>query len=191
MREIEEYKEHLRHCIDAIDSEGIDACADLLKQAWTSGNTVYVIGNGGSASTASHVACDLNKGSQVEGVRAMRVIGLADNMAHFSALANDLSFEDVFVEQLKCFMNSGDVVIGISASGNSPNCVKAFEYAKDKGGKTVGWLGFSGGKMKELSDASIHVPCNEYGPVEDAHLIINHIVTVVMKGWLENQKSWD
>lgn len=184
MNIVEQYKKDLMECLNAIDDEAISACADVYKKAWEQKKTIYVCGNGGSASTASHVACDLNKGAVVEGIRRLRVVGLADNVAHFTALANDFDYTEVFVGQLKNWLEPGDVVIGISASGNSPNCVKAFEYAKEIGASTMGWLGFGGGKMKELSDVAIHLPCNEYGPVEDGHLIINHILTLVIKDWL-------
>lgn len=184
---ISDYKKELALCLDAIDEAAIEACAELYRKAWDEKKTIYVCGNGGSAATASHVACDLNKGAVVDGVRRLRVVGLADNVAHFTALANDFDFTEIFVGQLKNWMEPGDVLIGISASGNSPNCVKAFEYAKEIGAHTMGWLGFSGGKMKELSDVSIHLPSNEYGPVEDGHLIINHILTLIIRDWLASK----
>lgn len=189
MSRVEQYKEELLRCLDGIRSEDIEACAKILQEAWLKRKTIFVCGNGGSASTASHVACDLNKGAAAEGVRSLKVIGLADNMAHFSALANDTAYSEVFVEQLKNWMEPGDVLIGISASGNSPNCVKGFEFARSLGCPTIGWLGFSGGAMKELSDRVVHVPSFEYGPVEDAHLIINHMLTLVMRDWLGEQQS--
>ncbi len=189
MNILTEYKKELAICLDAISEEAIEACAEVYKKAWRDKKTIYVCGNGGSASTASHVACDLNKGATVNGVRPLRVVGLADNVAHFTALANDFDYDEIFVGQLKNWLEPGDVVIGISCSGNSPNCVKAFEYAKENGAITMGWLGFSGGKMKELSDVAIHLPSNEYGPVEDGHLIINHILTVVIKDWLQSQEG--
>jgi len=187
MNLVENYKKELRICLDAIDEKSINACAEVYKNAWKNKKTIYVCGNGGSASTASHVACDLNKGATVKGVRRLRVVGLADNVAHFTALANDFDYTEIFRGQLENWLEPGDVVIGISASGNSPNCVKAFEYAREVGATTMGWLGFSGGEMKELSDVCIHLPSSEYGPVEDGHLIINHILTVAMHDWLECQ----
>ena len=141
---VKEYKEELQRCLGGIRQEDIDECAQVLQEAWLSRKTIFVCGNGGSASTASHVACDLNKGAAVEGARSLKVIGLADNMAHFSALANDSAYSEVFLEQLKNWMEPGDVLIGISASGNSPNCVKAFEFARELGCPTMGWLGFTG-----------------------------------------------
>jgi D-sedoheptulose 7-phosphate isomerase len=182
---VEDYKKELAVCLDAIDEEAIDACAEVYIKAWKEKKTIYVCGNGGSASTASHVACDLNKGATVSGVRRLRVVGLADNIAHLTALANDFDYSEIFTEQLKNLLEPGDVVIGISASGNSPNCVKAFQYARDNGATTMGWLGFTGGEMKGLSDVCIHLPSVEYGPVEDGHLIINHMLTIKLKDWFE------
>ena len=140
-----------------------------------------MIGNGGSASTASHMSCDLNKGASLFSEQPLRVMSLTDNMAHFSALANDEGYESVFSGQLRNLLTEKDMLIGISASGNSPNCVAAFHLAKEKGAKVLGLLGFSGGTMAELADFCITVASNEYGPVEDAHLIINHIVTEKLK----------
>ena len=180
------YKKELQKCVDSITEENIEAIFEIFKEAWTNDQTIYVCGNGGSASTASHMVCDLNKGASVEGVRPLRVIGLADNAAHFTALANDHAYDDTFVGQLRNFYRTGDVLVGISASGNSPNCVRAFNYIKTNDGKTVGLLGFTGGKMAEVSDASIILDSSEYGPVEDGHLIINHILTVKMKEWFES-----
>lgn len=189
MNIVEEYKKELSVCLDAIDQVAVERCAELCKEAWKNKKTIFVCGNGGSASTASHVACDMNKGAFVNGVRPLKVVGLADNVAHFMALANDLDFSEVFTGQLRNWMEPGDVLIGISASGNSPNCVKAFEYANELGAKTIGWLGFSGGRMKELSSVAIHLPSHEYGPVEDGHLVINHMLTQVMREWLASQKN--
>lgn len=184
-----EYKNELEKCLNSISQQSIDENVEILKNAWLNDKQIFVCGNGGSASTASHVGCDLNKGATVEGVRPLRVMGLADNVAHFTALGNDVSFEEIFVGQLRNHFREGDVLIGISASGNSPNCVKAFQYAKEKAGTTIGWLGFSGGKMKELSDSSIVLDSHEYGPVEDGHLIINHMITLAMRDFLNTQKA--
>lgn len=184
---LENYKKELLNCVAALDEETVNSCLEIYQRAWEQKKTLYVCGNGGSASTASHVACDLNKGAVVEGQRRLSVVGLADNVAHFTALANDFDYSEVFRGQLINWLEPGDVLIGISASGNSENCVKAFEYAKEVGATTMGWLGFSGGKMKELSDVCVHLPSFEYGPVEDGHLIINHILTELFRDWLEKK----
>ena len=175
------YIQSLHSALTALPAEHVEAGFDLIYTAHRAERDVFVVGNGGSASTASHMACDMGKGASIEGRRRLRIQSLNDNMAHFSALANDISYDAVFVEQLKNLIRRDDVLIGISASGNSPNVVNAFAYAKEVGAKTIGLLGFTGGKMKPLSDVAIHVDSDEYGPVEDAHLIINHIWTEQLK----------
>jgi len=172
-----DYINGLHASLQALPADVVEAGFDLIYEAHCKDRDVYVVGNGGSASTASHMACDMGKGASVEGRRRLRIQSLNDNMAHFSALANDISYDAVFVEQLKNLIRKDDVLVGISASGNSPNVVNAFAYAREVGAKTIGLLGFTGGKMKELSDVAIHVESDEYGPVEDAHLIVNHIWT--------------
>lgn len=178
----QEYIDTLHTALSALDPEQVDQGLETIWQAHQAGGTVYVIGNGGSASTASHMACDLGKGAAVSGKTRLRISSLTDNMAHFSALANDLSYDDVFVEQLKNLLRPDDVLIGISASGNSPNAVKAFDYARGVGAKVIGLLGFTGGKMKDLCDVVIHINSDRYGPVEDAHLVVNHI-------WVEQLRA--
>jgi len=182
-----QYIDHLHEALTALPDEAIEQGLELIWEAREKGRSVYVIGNGGSASTGSHMACDLGKGASVPGHRRLRIVNLADNMAHFSAIANDFSYEDVFVEQLENLLQEGDVLVGISASGNSPNAVKAFEYGRQQGAKVIGLLGFTGGKMKALADVVIHVPSDEYGPVEDAHLIVNHIWTQELRRRVEEE----
>jgi len=184
-----QYIDHLHEALSALPDQAIEEGLELIWEAREKGRSVYIVGNGGSASTGSHMACDLGKGDSVPGHRRLRIVSLADNMAHFSALANDLSYDDVFVEQLKNLLQKDDILVGISASGNSPNAVKAFEYAKSQGAKVIGLLGFTGGKMKELCDVVIHVPSDEYGPVEDAHLIVNHIWTQELRRRVEAEGS--
>lgn len=180
-RVVREYHAEISKCLSALTPERVAECVEVLVSAWNDRRTVYVCGNGGSASTASHVVCDLNKGAAVPGVRPLRVVGLTDNVSHMTALANDIDYSEVFRGQLFNWLDPGDVVIGISASGNSPNCVAAFEFAREVGATTMGWLGFDGGAMLGLSDVAVHLPSGEYGPVEDGHLMLNHMVTVAMR----------
>jgi D-sedoheptulose 7-phosphate isomerase len=174
---IRAYFQKLRVLFDTLDLESLANVMDLLETARRDGRQVFIIGNGGSASTASHWACDLNKGASLAGHRRLRVISLTDNMAHFSAIANDCGYEKVFTEQLRNILQSGDIVIGISASGNSPNLVDAFEYANEHGACTIAIVGFRGGKIATLADRVVHVKSDEYGPVEDMHLIFDHVIT--------------
>jgi D-sedoheptulose 7-phosphate isomerase len=146
-----------------------------MEKAYLSNNQIFICGNGGSAGTSNHMVNDLAKGSSVEGKRRLRVIGLADNMSLFSALANDCGYETVFVEQMKNLWNPGDVLIAISASGNSPNVVKAAEFARNNQGHVIGLVGFTGGKLLELSHTAIHFKSHNYGVVEDAQLMFSHL----------------
>jgi D-sedoheptulose 7-phosphate isomerase len=184
----QQYVDELHGALSRIPLAEVERGLDLIYQAHREERDVYVIGNGGSASTASHMACDLGKGASIPGKRRLRITSLNDNMAHFSALANDIGYEHVFVEQLRNLIRAGDLLIGISASGNSPNTVKAFEFARGIGAKTIGLLGFSGGAMKPLSDVAIHVKSDRYGPVEDAHLIVNHIWTEQLRERMEQEE---
>ncbi len=178
MERIKRYIANLQAAINALSIDKIRSVIELIMQTYRADKQIFVIGNGGSASTASHFACDLGKGTIVEGKPRLRVISLTDNVALMSAWANDLSYEDIFVEQLKNLLNPGDLVIGISASGNSVNVTKAIEYANLMGCPTVGLTGFGGGKLAKIADESIIVDSHDYGPVEDIHLIIDHIIGV-------------
>ena len=176
------YLQVLNEGLSSMDLSAVGRGFDLIYETFKSDGTVYIIGNGGSASTASHMACDLGKGaSQNPKNRRLRVMSLNDNMAHFSALGNDCGYESVFEEQLKNILRRGDLLVAISASGNSPNLVRAVSFANENGASTVGLLGFDGGALKKMSTVAIHVPVNEYGQAEDVHLIINHIWTEMLK----------
>lgn len=148
----------------------------ILERAYLDDKQIIVFGNGGSASTASHFVCDLGKGASFPGLRRFRILSVNDNMAMLSAYANDLSYEDVFAESLKNYVRPGDVVIGITASGNSPNVLKAMQVAREAGAHTLGWIGFGGGKLKGMVDSHITLSSRNYGVVECAHVILHHIV---------------
>lgn len=148
---------------------------DAMTKVYLRGNTVYICGNGGSAGTSNHMVNDLSKGTVSEGKKRLRVVGLADNMSLLTAYANDCGYETIFVEQLKSLWNPGDLLIAISASGNSPNVVKAAEYARQNGGEVIGLVGFTGGKLKDLSNYGLHFKSNNYGAVEDAQLMFSHL----------------
>lgn len=148
---------------------------DALVKAYAAGSTIFICGNGGSAGTAGHMVNDLAKGSVVDGKKRLRVIGLADNMSLLTAYANDNGYESIFVEQMKSLWNPGDVLIAISCSGNSPNVVKAAEYARANGGEVISLVGFSGGKLKDLSNHPIYFKSYNYGSVEDAQLMFSHL----------------
>jgi D-sedoheptulose 7-phosphate isomerase len=139
---------------------------------------IYIIGNGGSSATASHMVNDLGAGLRRRNIINFDVVSLGDNSPVVTAIANDIGYENIFYMQMKGLINSNDIVIAISCSGDSPNIIKSVDYAKDLGCKIIGVTGFNGGYLKSISDISFHVnaPKNEYGLVEDAHMILDHIL---------------
>lgn len=169
----------LRDLIDELPAERIAAMGEVLYAVWRDGRQVFVIGNGGSASTASHVACDLGR---IEHPRStFRVAGLADNVALLSALANDLGYEHVFVEQLRPQLRAGDALVSISASGRSPNVLAAMRFAREQGATNLALLGFDGGDAIHLADEHVLVASDEYGLVEDVHLAVNHLLVAYLR----------
>lgn len=171
------YLDYLKKVIDALDVEEIGAFARVLLDARERDARIFFIGNGGSAATASHFANDIAIGSRTW-KKPFRAMSLTDNVAIMTAVANDYGYEEIFILQLKTVMQPGDVVVAISASGNSPNVLKAIEYANENGATTVGLTGFDGGKLRRLAKSAVHVPTSkgEYGPVEDVHMIFDHLV---------------
>jgi D-sedoheptulose 7-phosphate isomerase len=181
------YADYLVTLIQQLDHEKIATCISHLEEARQNDNTIFVVGNGGSSSTASHIGNDfglavLKKSNKTEN-KSYRALALTDNLSVISAIGNDSTFENIFVDQLKVHFRKGDKLIVISASGNSPNLVVASEWFKKQGGAVIGWLGFDGGKLKNIVDLSIVVesPKGEYAPVEDLHLVINHIIVTWMQ----------
>ena len=152
-----------------------------LLNARDSGKRVYICGNGGSASTASHMASDLNKGANRDDSPRFKAMSLTDNIPAMLAWANDASYEDIFVEQLKNHLEKGDVVIGISGSGNSSNVLKAIHYGNDQGAVTIGLSGFDGGKLSKVAKISYVVPNNCMQQVEDLHLLIEHMLSLILR----------
>lgn len=170
------YIETLKTVLDAFPHAEFEQMMDEFFKAHRDGRRIFIMGNGGSASTASHWACDINKGCCKDGVpNRYRMICLNDNIATMLAYANDISYDDVFVEQLRNFFEPGDVVIAISGSGNSTNVLKAIQWANTNGGTTVGLCGYSGGKLKALARIPLHIAVNDMQQVEDLHLMIAHM----------------
>lgn len=188
---IKSYFTEIKRCLDSLDTRAIELAIDMLIQAYKNDRKVFILGNGGSASTSSHMACDLGKGTLQRiydnTERRLKVISLTDNVAIMTAFANDLSFEDIFVQQLRNLVETDDIVIAISGSGNSKNVVKAVEYAKFCGAKTIGLLGFkTGGKLGKIVDCAIIADSSYYGPIEDIHGILNHVIA----SWIANVKNF-
>ena len=176
------YKEKLKKGLDNIPFPAVNRLIDLLLQARDSGTQIFIMGNGGSGASASHFAGDLNKGlslhQSVE--KRYRCISLVDNFPTILSLANDVSYQDIFLEQLKNFLRPGDLVIALSGSGNSKNVLKAVKYANAMGNTTVGFTGFDGGKLRNLSDLSIHIPIFDMQIAEDMHMMLLHLVFSVL-----------
>ena len=181
------YFSYLTEVLESVDEIEINKLGDVFEFARANGNTIFVAGNGGSAATATTMANDIGfdiiKKTGTD--KPFRVFSLVDNNSVVTAISNDVGYENIFINQLKIHYREGDSLIVISASGNSPNVLKAAEWVKSKGGTIIGFLGFTGGQLIELCDINIHVKAEpgEYGPVEDAHLIMNHILA----HWFQNK----
>lgn len=186
---IQEYLEDIKRILGSVEEDLInrmDKLASILIKARENRNTIFIMGNGGSASTASHFVGDLSKGTIVDGFPRFKAVALTDNVPNMLAWANDEGYEQIFVEQLKNLMEPGDVVIGISVSGNSMNVIKAIEYANRNGGLTIGLSGYDGGKLVKCAQENIHVPSSYMQKVEDIHLLIEHLLTSLIR---EEQKQ--
>lgn len=175
---IENYIQNLQSVLSNIDIKSIQKIIDTMESVAAVNSKIYIIGNGGSAATASHMANDLSIGLKLREIRNFNVESLSDNSSVCTAIANDVGYENIFYAQLKNKITKDDLLIAISCSGNSANIVKAAEYAKEIGTTIVGMTGFEGGKLRELSDIEFHVATNkgEYGIVEDVHMILDHII---------------
>jgi len=182
-----EYLSYLSETLNRVDENEINRLAAIFESSRLNGNTIFIAGNGGSASTATTMANDIGFDiiKKTATNKPFRVFSLVDNNSIITAIANDVGYENIFVNQLKIHYRPGDCLIAISASGNSPNVLKAAEWVKSKNGSIIGFLGFTGGKLIEFCDIKIHVKTEpgEYGPVEDAHLIMNHILA----HWFQNK----
>ena len=176
------YVKELQGLLDLLPAQEIDRVCDVLYQAYQKNRTVYLFGNGGSAALASHMACDLGKGTfapnhvPLPGVKRFKVLSLTDNVPMVTAWANDTAYDNVFAEQLANFIEAGDVAFGISGSGNSINILRALTLAKQCQAITIALAGFHGGKVRSLVDYPVIVRCNNMQQVEDIHLVIAHIV---------------
>jgi D-sedoheptulose 7-phosphate isomerase len=165
--------------LSQLDHAAIGGVVHAVREAGRSGRSIFTIGNGGSAAVASHFVNDMGVNSWVDGQPGFHVQCLSDNFASVTAVANDVSFEDVFRRQLECNLKRGDVLIAMSVSGNSENIVRAVHHANESGAVTVGMCGFSGGRLAEIAQHLVHVrsTADEYGPVEDAFSVVCHMIS--------------
>lgn len=185
----QEYISELEGALEKIRKEDIEKIIEILAGAYSSERSVFIIGNGGSASTASHFACDLGKGTLERhydmNKKRFRVYSLTDNVALMTAYGNDLSYDDIFAQQLRNLIKNGDILIAITGSGNSKNILKAIKLANDMGAVTVGFLGFDGGKAAEIVDHKIIIASSNYGVIEDLHLVLGHMISQELKKKIE------
>lgn len=178
------YLDNLSMVIAALPRDPVARIAEALLGAQRDGRTVFILGNGGSAATASHLACDLAKTASMPGQPRLRALAFTDNVPLLTAWGNDASYDVVFAEQVETFVRAHDIVIAISASGNSPNVLAAARAARDLNARVVGITGFGGGQLQALCDICLVVPSHEYGPVEDVHMILVHAVTAAIRAEL-------
>jgi D-sedoheptulose 7-phosphate isomerase len=185
------YLADLNKVLGALPLEAARRAVDILEEAYRANHTVFLFGNGGSAALTSHLAADLGKGTHVpgpaslEGVKRLKVLALTDNVPKLTAWANDTDYERVFAEQMENFIAAGDVAFGISGSGNSASVLRGLELAREKGATTVGLVGSGGGKMNALLDCAIIVPSDHMQKVEDAHLVLAHLIFLDFKSRIE------
>ncbi|MFZ0320852.1 MAG: SIS domain-containing protein [Candidatus Sulfotelmatobacter sp.] len=187
--EVSAYLEELSTTIQQLPVPSIDRLASLFLSAYDKERTIFLFGNGGSASLASHLSCDLGKGTAPATGRRLRAVALTDNVALITAWANDTRYEGIFAEQLENLLQPGDVAFAISASGNSPNVLAALSFARRAGAATAGITGFQGGKMKSLCDICVIVPSDNMQIIEDLHLSIAHAVFRVVQQQMQEKRS--
>jgi len=171
------YKAALAQAIESVDLDKVERAIQLLAEARDSGRHIFVCGNGGSASTASHFACDIVKGASFNRAQRFRIMAFTDSLPTLTAYSNDVSYECVFVEQLRNFAEPGDVLIAISASGNSPNVLHAVEYGNSAGCRTIALTGRDGGKLGSLAQLNIQVSHPHMGRIEDSHMMVLHMIS--------------
>jgi D-sedoheptulose 7-phosphate isomerase len=180
-----EYLQGLSRLLGEIDLEAVGRIGARLWEAYLADRRIFIIGNGGSAATASHMTCDLAKGATVPGKRRVRALSLTDNVAHMTAIGNDIGYERIFTEQLANLAEPGDLLVAFTASGNSPSILDALRWARAHGVATVGVLGFDGGAAAGLSDLAVIAHSRNYGFVEDFHLILEHALSQWLRAKIE------
>ena len=187
---IKNYFDYLSQVFEKIDKKEIEKFIEILIKARIDKSTIFFIGNGGSAATASHFANDISIGTRTLS-KPFKAVSLCDNAAVVTAIANDDGYEEVFVQQLRVLYKKNDILVAISASGNSMNLMKAIEFAKENEIKTVGITAFDGGKLKQVADYNIHVPTEkgEYGPAEDVHMILDHLIGAYLTRMVKEENN--
>ncbi len=189
---IKSFFEEIKKCIAEIDINKIEQIADVLYSAWKNDRQVFILGNGGSASQASHMAADISKNTLGRvydpRIKRFRIMALTDNVSLMTAYANDVGYDEVFSQQLRNLINEHDVLIVITGSGNSPNVIRAVEYARECNAINIGLLGFDGGKVRKMLDYEITVKSNNYGVIETVHPAIHHLMVGYFRQKIDNEK---
>jgi D-sedoheptulose 7-phosphate isomerase len=186
---IQDYIAHLQYTLARLPLEQIEQVIEALIEAQWSRRTVYVFGNGGSAATASHIACDLGKNAALPGLPRIRIVALTDNVELITAWANDTAYENIFAEQLRGLVEPEDVVIAISGSGRSPNVLKAVQLARQAGATTIGLTGFEGGLLAGMVDIPVVVSSDCMERIEDVHLVLDHVICSTIREFQRRQLS--
>jgi D-sedoheptulose 7-phosphate isomerase len=188
-KEIKDYYAREVRVIESLDVAELNRAMNALLSCYERESTVYVFGNGGSSATASHMVCDFNKGTCANVEKRFRFVCLNDNVPTMMAVANDMSFEDVFYYQLENKLEKGDLILAISGSGNSHNVIKAVEYAKKSGCEVIGMTGYDGGRLARLSDYQLHVPADDMQITEDLHMGFDHMIMQIFWKYLETREG--
>ena len=186
---VDDYLNRMASTLGRINREEINLVVEVLFNAWKARKQVFILGNGGSAATASHMASDLCKLTAVDGKPRLKALCLAENIPLITAWSNDKEYEQVFAEQLINFITPGDVVIAISTSGNSPNVLRALKVAAEHGAVRVGFTGLDGGQLKYLVDHCISIPDEHIGRQEDGHLILDHVIANTLRWMIEGDRG--
>lgn len=180
LNDLQAYRDREIAALGNLDLEAVNDVMNVLEDARLAGRRIFICGNGGSSATASHYCCDFNKGVSEKLDKKYDIVCLSDNVPTMMAIANDIGYGEIFRFQLRGKIAPGDILIGISGSGNSENVVNAFEYARRQGGIVIAFVGYSGGRMKELADHSIHINLDDMQIAEDLHMILDHMMMYVL-----------
>ena len=182
-----DYYRRMAEMVEAFDKQPLAGVAEVFLKVREAGGTIWVAGNGGSASIADHTVCDTSKGTFCEGHAAFKSVSLSANNALLTALGNDIGYEEVFRQQLVYYLEPRDAVLLVSSSGNSPNVVNACHYAKERGVPTIAFVGFKGGTLSEIADHCVWIPIENYGIAEDIHQSLMHVLTQYLAQYLKSQ----
>jgi D-sedoheptulose 7-phosphate isomerase len=188
MEQIRSYLDEVSQLVASLPAAQLDGVVTRLMEAYDEGRQLFLLGNGGSAATASHLLADFQKCIYLAGGKTFRALAVTDSIPLITAWANDTHYDNVFAEQLRPWVQPGDLVIAISGSGNSPNVLRAVQVARELGAWVLGLAGFDGGRLKEMVDECLVVPCNNMQRVEDCHMIIGHVLFWRMMGRIEERK---